>query len=110
LADEVALAEYDRLIEVRLTRPPTRLLAHVASRASRQRSRDGARCFARKQEAAMTIVPVPGPWETHSTGAGLDRSIALNPDGHSPEFIAIQPRPLTDRMMLSERNKSHKER
>ena len=55
----------------------------------------------------MTIVPVPGPWKTHSTVAGLDRSIAFNPDVHSLEFIAMQPRPLTGRMTLSERNKAH---
>jgi hypothetical protein len=35
----------------------------------------------------MTIVPIQGPWETRLTVAGLDRSIALNPDGHAPEFI-----------------------
>jgi hypothetical protein len=58
----------------------------------------------------MTIVPVPGPWKSHSTVAGLDRSIAFNPDGHSLGFIALPahpPQPMTGRMMLSERNKAH---
>ena len=58
----------------------------------------------------MTIVPVPGPWKTHSTVAGLDRSIALNPGCHSLKFIAMPPhptRPMTGRMMLPQRNKPH---